>query len=259
VYWVTCCECRPGVRRRASKAESALPMTPFDAMDMQQFWKLIEDARRQVPDPADGEEVAARAAALLSAYSREEIVAAGQVLRELMAGSYRTPLWAAAYVINGGCSDDGFEYFRGWLILQGREVFEHVVADPDALADLPLVRAQTPGAACLECEDTLYIASRAYRAATGEELPPHPFPDPAPEAGSRMGLRLRRSNRNEAATAPAGRTLLGLTWPAVFVEQVTGNRTRTISMEICAVRAAMPPDLRDRVSASDRERPSLQG
>ena len=53
-----------------------------------------------------------------------------------MAGSYWTPLWAAAYVINGGCSDDGFDYCRGWLILQGREVFEHVVADPRTLFGL---------------------------------------------------------------------------------------------------------------------------
>jgi hypothetical protein len=70
---------------------------------------------------------------------------------------------------------------------------------------------------------------------------------------------LRRSNRDEAATAPAGRTPLGLTWPAVFVEQVTGYRTRTISLGICAVRAAMPPDLRDGVSASDRVRPFVAG
>ena len=153
-------------------------MTSFDAMDMQQFWALIEDSRRQVPDPADGEQVAAQATALLSVYRREEIVAAGQALRELMAKSYRTPLWAAAYVINGGCSDDGFDYFRGWLIVQGREVFEHVVADPDALADLPVVRAQEPGEAFLECEDTLYIAARAHRAVTGEELPPYPIPIP---------------------------------------------------------------------------------
>jgi hypothetical protein len=53
----------------------------------------------------------------------EEIVAAQQVLWDLMAESYTNPLWAAAYVINGGCSDDGFDYFRGWLIAQGREVF----------------------------------------------------------------------------------------------------------------------------------------
>ena len=46
----------------------------------------------------------------------------------------------------------------------------------DALADLPVIRTQTPGAAYLECEDTLYIASKAHRAATGEDLPPHPFP-----------------------------------------------------------------------------------
>ena len=43
------------------------------------------------------------------------------------------------------------------------------------------------------------------------------------------------------------------------MEQVTGNRTRTISLEICAVRAAMPPDLRDGVSASDREKPFVTG
>jgi hypothetical protein len=35
---------------------------------MQQFWKLIEDGGRQVPDPADGEQVAARATALQWAY-----------------------------------------------------------------------------------------------------------------------------------------------------------------------------------------------
>lgn len=68
-------------------------------------------------------------------------------------------------------SSDGFDYFRGWLIVQGREVFEHTVADPDALADLPVIHARAPSAAHLECEDTLYIASKAHRAATGEELP----------------------------------------------------------------------------------------
>jgi hypothetical protein len=47
-------------------------------MDMQQFWKLLEDARRQVPDPADGEAVAARAAALLSAYPAKRSLLPGR-------------------------------------------------------------------------------------------------------------------------------------------------------------------------------------
>jgi hypothetical protein len=38
-----------------------------------------------------------------------------------------------------------------------------------------------------------------------------------------------------------------------------GNRTRTISLGICAVRAVTWPDLRVGVSASDRERPLVAG
>jgi Protein of unknown function (DUF4240) len=140
-------------------------------VDTQQFWALIEDARCQVPGTADGEAIAARATVLLQAFPREEIVAAGQILWELMAESYRGPLWAAAYMINGGCSDDGFDDFRGWLITQGRAVFERTVADPDALADLPVIRAEAPRGAHLGCENTLYIAFRAHLAATGTEYP----------------------------------------------------------------------------------------
>lgn len=155
----------------ATSTDCSTDVASSGTVDAQQFWELIDAARRQVPDPADGDQVAARAAALLSAHPRSEVIAADQVLRSLLADSYRAPLWAAAYLINGGCSDDGFEYFRGWLILQGREVYERVVADPDALADLPVIRALAPGA-WVECEDTLYIAMKAYRTATGEELPP---------------------------------------------------------------------------------------
>ena len=155
--------------RRSSP--SGRPMTSSDIVDVEQFWRLIEDARRQVPNATDSEAVAACVADLLSAYPRGEIIAAGPVLRKLLAESYRSPLWAAAYMINGGCSDDGFDDFRGWLIVQGRKVFEHVVADPDALADLPVIRAGRPGRARLECEEALYIASLAHWKATGEDYP----------------------------------------------------------------------------------------
>jgi hypothetical protein len=38
--------------------------------------------------------------------------------------------------MNGGCSDDGFEYFRAWLLAQGRDTFEKALEDPDTLAAL---------------------------------------------------------------------------------------------------------------------------
>ncbi|MFC9330807.1 DUF4240 domain-containing protein [Kitasatospora sp. NPDC057015] len=153
-------------------------------MNVQRFWKLIEDARCQVADPADGDAVAAEAMALLSARPGDEIIAADQVLRDLLARSYRDSLWAAAYTINGGCSDDGFDYFRGWLITQGQGVFEQVLADPDSLADLPMVRAAAPHGV-IDCEAALVIAWDAHLEATGDQLPDYvsttQYPDPDPE------------------------------------------------------------------------------
>ena len=147
-------------------------------MDTLRFWQLIEDARGQVADPADDEVVAAQTSAMLADLPREEIVAAQRVLSGLMADSYRTALWAAAYLINGGCSDDGFDYFRGWLIVQGRQVFGQAVGDPDALAHLAVIPL-APGRTFLECEPALYIPAQAHRAATGEQLPADAY-TPAP-------------------------------------------------------------------------------
>lgn len=144
-------------------------------MDKERFWQLVAAARDQASDPDASEEVAGEASTLLAAHPAEEIVATQQVLWDLMADSYTNPLWAAAYLVNGGCSDDGFDYFRGWLIAQGRETFERVVADPDALAELPLVRASAADGLDLEGEDVLGIAWNAHITATGEQLPSGAF------------------------------------------------------------------------------------
>ncbi|NBM17655.1 DUF4240 domain-containing protein [Streptomyces sp. GC420] len=63
-------------------------------MNKQRFWRLIEAARNRASDPNDGEAVARRATSLLATHPAGEIVAAQQVLWDLMAGSYTNPLWA---------------------------------------------------------------------------------------------------------------------------------------------------------------------
>ncbi|NRQ30770.1 DUF4240 domain-containing protein [Nonomuraea sp. NN258] len=149
-------------------------------MDTSRFWKMIEDTRAQVSDPT-GDAVPDRLTASLAALPPAEIAAAERVFWDLMAASYRNPLWAAAYLINGGCSDDLFDYFRGWLISQGREVFERAVADPDTLAELPVVRAAAENGEDLECEEMLGVARRAHVAATGAEPPAGSFTVRYPE------------------------------------------------------------------------------
>jgi hypothetical protein len=94
----------------------------------------------------------------------DEIGAFAQLQEELMRTSFRWDLWGAAYLINGGCSDDGFDYFRGWLMLQGRDVWERALRDPESLADVSF-----EGEA--ECEAALYAASKAYEQVAGRTLP----------------------------------------------------------------------------------------
>jgi hypothetical protein len=151
------------------------PSVKLSHVDPNTFWKLIADARASVSDPSDGDAVASAASTLLAALPPAEIVAAQQVLWDLLAESYRHPLWAAAYLINGGCSDDGFDYFRGWLLTQGEEVFRAALASPDSLAALPAVVSAAESGMEFECESALSIAWNAHLAATGMKLPEDAF------------------------------------------------------------------------------------
>lgn len=129
------------------------------------FWNIIETARREADD------VEAIAAAILTALtnqSAEEIVSFDEHQSRLMNASYTTNLWGAAYLINGGCSDDGFDYFRSWLIVQGRQVFESAVSKPDSLAN------HVEKDEDAECEDVMYAAMTAYESVTGKKLEGQP-------------------------------------------------------------------------------------
>ncbi len=144
-------------------------------MDAATFWQLIEDSRENAG--GDPDEQAEQLTDLLSDLPPDEILAFDRMLRELLAAAYRWDLWAAAYIINGGCSDDGFEYFRLWLIAQGERVYREALADPETLVD----RAE---ADATDAESLLYAAADAYRVETGRDLPGKSG-DPSEPAGER--------------------------------------------------------------------------
>jgi hypothetical protein len=70
---------------------------------------------------------------------------------------------AAAFVIWDYISDDGFSDFTSGLLGLGRESFDEVVADPDALAGHPMVRAIAAGG-----EAITFAAATAYERVTGD-------------------------------------------------------------------------------------------
>jgi len=68
-----------------------------------------------------------------------------RIQRELLAESYRWDLWGAAHLLGGGgCSDNGFDDSRGWLLTQGRATWQGAFRDPDSLAAPPQVRGLPP-------------------------------------------------------------------------------------------------------------------
>jgi hypothetical protein len=144
-------------------------------MRTDEFWAVIERATADLGaaghaarTPGD---VAKRAVAELAASEPEQIVAWGRHLDKVMTASYKEDLWAAAYLINGGCSDEGFDHFRGWLVAHGREVVARAVREPDSLADLPAVQAAAASGAEFDGAEVLRVAATAYEEATGTPLP----------------------------------------------------------------------------------------
>lgn len=144
------------------------------------FWAVI--SRATADRPASPADVAKRAVADLATRDPEEIVAWGRHLDKVMVASGTQDLWAAAYLINGGCSDEGFDSFRGWLIAHGRDAVARSVKSPDALADVEVVRAAADTGAVFEAEEVLSIAGEAYAQATGEELPAGDKPVTRPDS-----------------------------------------------------------------------------
>lgn len=140
-------------------------------MNPTELWDFVETARDEVDDPTDTDAVVEALAAQLAERGPDDVLAFDAALSHLLADSYTTELWAAAYLINGGASDDGFDYFRGWLVAQGRDTFEAAVAEPDSLADVPAVRAAMAEGEELESEAMLAVAWEVYEDLTGDELP----------------------------------------------------------------------------------------
>lgn len=88
-------------------------------------------------------------------------------MHRILKDSYTSRLWAAAYIIMGGCSDDCFDYFRGWLLFQGKETYEACIEDPERLISV-LENLNEDDVPEIE-ELTLYFGQEVYMEKTGDE------------------------------------------------------------------------------------------
>ena len=139
----------------------------IDLMPEESFWELIHESLSASEGNYDvQQELLKKALLKLPAPSVFAFYARFEQLRQR---AYTWELWAAAYIIDGGCSDDCFSDFRGWLIGQGRSVFEAALENVESLAEL---EDSNDG----DWEGLSYVAIEVIEAKASDRRYINPFP-----------------------------------------------------------------------------------
>jgi len=84
---------------------------------------------------------------------------------KLLYDTYNSEMWCAGYIMNGGCSDDGFEYFRNWVISRGKDTYYKAKENSDSL-----ISEFVEGEEYYDFESFWYTALTAFENKTGKEL-----------------------------------------------------------------------------------------
>ena len=94
------------------------------------FWEIISAVN---VDVYSYEKVSQLLIEELNKITEKEIIGFLYNYSVLSNSIYNDKLWAAAYIVMGGCSDDCFDYFRDWIIIRGRTVYYKALNNPDSI------------------------------------------------------------------------------------------------------------------------------
>lgn len=133
-----------------------------DYMSEDEFWSLIEESQGEDPQ----EQLDNLVDALLD-MTVEKIAGFDYVLCKMLERSYTVEMLAVADIVLDGCTDEGFECFRMWVISLGRETFENALKDPDSLFDA-LEKVADEGDEPINAE-LWYVAGDAYQEMTEKD------------------------------------------------------------------------------------------
>jgi hypothetical protein len=153
-------------------------------MNVKEFWRLIDRSRAALdsdnPDGNQGRQVSALSAEL-DKLEPDEIVSFRDHFWDRMIDLYQWEVWATAFLLGDGCSDDGFLDFRSAVISMGQQVFDAAVQEPDSLYQL----ADDKVIEDIFFEGFQYVAQQVYEAATGKTIPEPERQHPSVPKGKR--------------------------------------------------------------------------
>lgn len=133
-----------------------------ELLDEDLYWSIIAKSLKNTTDQDGQEQYLIKEIATLTP---KEMIGFRLRTDKLLHDTYNSEMWCAAYIMNGGCSDDGFEYFRNWLISRGKDVYYKAKNNPDSL-----ISETSGGNDEYEFESFWYVALEAFQQKTGKDL-----------------------------------------------------------------------------------------
>ena len=164
---LTSCEGQNNKNKSQPSNQKSMDLTSSDTtkqiMSEEDFWKLIDKSRTASNNNYQTQISSLKT--ILLTLEPADIEKFDNTFTALLAASYDYKLWGASYVINGGCSDDCFDYFRQYLIGHGKEKFYQTIKDPESCASW--IKSEEED----NWEGLQYPAMEAYKQKTGKEIP----------------------------------------------------------------------------------------
>jgi hypothetical protein len=134
-----------------------------ELMPEDNFWEIIKTTYEKSGGDFEKQQEALKEA--LRKFTPQEVLLFDNTFRQLRGNAYDWKLWGAIYVIHGGCADDSFNDFRGWLIAQGKDFYYRTLQDPETLINVDQDRIE------VDWEGMGYIPAEIFEELTGQEMP----------------------------------------------------------------------------------------
>lgn len=119
-----------GILKNLFGGKNNLPEKTGEMMSEDQFWSIVAASLKAAEDQDEQEGFLVKALAKLPA---KDIIGFRLRTDKLLFDTYNDKMWCAGYIMGGGCSDDGFQYFRCWVISRGKDVYYAAKENPDSL------------------------------------------------------------------------------------------------------------------------------
>lgn len=133
-----------------------------EMLDEDLYWSIIANSLNRTKNQDDQEQFLIKEIGNLTP---TQMIGFRLRTDKLLYDTYNSEMWCAGYIMNRGCSDDGFEYFRNWVISRGKETYYKAKENPDNLIDE--VDSQLE---MYDFEGFWYVSLAAFEQKTGKNL-----------------------------------------------------------------------------------------